>query len=154
MRRVRETIITVGKQQPLLILSVCLQPLKKGLKVAQWDFFSTAAEGWLYSYPKMSSFIHLQRRHAPYRRERHLLAKEGTITKEFNQQIRNLRKHQVLLHAAKLGHGTDSFTSPPKEGMLRIYSETRKIQRLRPGSNPEPEASMLTTRPLKPLYGW
>jgi hypothetical protein len=26
---------------------------------------------------------------------------------------------KVLLHAAKLGHGTDSFTSPPKEGMLR-----------------------------------
>jgi hypothetical protein len=27
-----------------------------------------------------------------------------------------------LLHAAKLGHGTDSFTSPPKEGMLRIFN--------------------------------
>jgi hypothetical protein len=24
-----------------------------------------------------------------------------------------------LLHAAKLRHGTDSFTSPPKEGMLK-----------------------------------
>ena len=38
--------------------------------------------------------------------------------------------------------------------MLRIYSGTRKIQRLRPGSNPRtlvPEASMLTTRPPKPL---
>jgi hypothetical protein len=33
-----------------------------------------------------------------------------------------------------LGHGTDYFTSPPKEGMLR-----------------ESEASMLTTRPPKPL---
>ena len=32
---------------------------------------------------QMSSFVHLQRRHAPYRRERPLLAKEGTITKEF-----------------------------------------------------------------------
>jgi hypothetical protein len=28
----------------------------------------------------------------------------------------------VLLHAAKLGHGADSFTSPPKEGMLRIFN--------------------------------
>jgi hypothetical protein len=27
-----------------------------------------------------------------------------------------------LLHAAKLRHGTDGFTSPPKEGMLRIFS--------------------------------
>jgi len=27
-----------------------------------------------------------------------------------------------LLHAANLRHGTDSFTSPPKEGVLRIFS--------------------------------
>ena len=62
-----------------------------------------------------------------------------------------LRK-DVLLHAAKLGHGTDSFTSPPKEGMLRIFTLV-KIQRLRLGLNPQtwvPEASMLTTRPPNP----
>jgi hypothetical protein len=28
----------------------------------------------------------------------------------------------VLLHAANLRHGTGSFTSPPKEGMLWIFS--------------------------------
>jgi hypothetical protein len=33
---------------------------------------------------------------------------------------------QVLLHAAKLGHGTDSFTFPPKEGMLRIFHTREK----------------------------
>jgi hypothetical protein len=27
-----------------------------------------------------------------------------------------------LLHAVKLRHGTDGFTSPPKEGILRIFS--------------------------------
>jgi len=27
-----------------------------------------------------------------------------------------------LLHAIKLWHGTDGFTSPPKEGVLRIFS--------------------------------
>jgi hypothetical protein len=27
-----------------------------------------------------------------------------------------------LLHAAKLQHRTDGFTSSPKEGMLRIFS--------------------------------
>ena len=51
-----------------------------------------------------------------------------------------------------LGHGTDSFTSPPEEGMLRIFTPV-KFQRLRPGLNPRswvPEASMLTTRPPKP----
>ena len=37
-----------------------------------------------------------------------------------------------LLHAANLRHGTDGFTSPPKEGVLRIFSSL-KIRRLRPG---------------------
>jgi hypothetical protein len=27
-----------------------------------------------------------------------------------------------LLHAAYMRHGTDGFTSPPKEGVLRIFS--------------------------------
>jgi hypothetical protein len=57
-----------------------------------------------------------------------------------------------LLHAAKLRHGTDGFTSPPKEGMLRSFV-ARKIRRLLSSLNPRtwvPEASMLTTRPLKP----
>ena len=31
-------------------------------------------------------------------------------------------KFRDLLHAANLGHGTDGFTSPPKEGVLRIFS--------------------------------
>jgi hypothetical protein len=59
---------------------------------------------------------------------------------------------RVLLHAANLRHGTDSFTSPPKEGMLRIFSP-RKLRRLRLGLSPRtwvPEASMLATRPPKP----
>jgi hypothetical protein len=58
-----------------------------------------------------------------------------------------------LLHAANLRHGTDGFTSPPKEGMLTIFV-ARKIRLLQPGLNTRtwvPEASMLTTRPLKPL---
>ena len=97
--------------------------------------------------PLMSSFVHLQRRQAPYGRERPLLAKERTITKEFSQQIWNLRKYYVLLHAAKLGHGTDSFTSPPKEGMLMIIRTPEKSN----GFGRVPEASMITTRPPKPL---
>ena len=40
-----------------------------------------------------------------------------------------------LLHAANLRHGTDGFTSPPKEGVLRIFSPL-KIRRLRPDLNP------------------
>jgi hypothetical protein len=30
-------------------------------------------------------------------------------------------KRTDLLHAANLRHGTGGFTSPPKEGMLRIF---------------------------------
>jgi hypothetical protein len=30
--------------------------------------------------------------------------------------------HRVLLHTENLRHGTDGFTSPPKEGMLWIFS--------------------------------
>jgi hypothetical protein len=58
-----------------------------------------------------------------------------------------------VLHAENLRHGTDGFTFPPKEGMLRIFF-ARKIRWLQPRLNPRtwvPEASMLTTRPLKPL---
>ena len=29
---------------------------------------------------------------------------------------------RILLHAVNLRHGTDGFTSPPKEGVLRIFS--------------------------------
>jgi len=28
----------------------------------------------------------------------------------------------VLLHAVNLRHGTDGFTAPPKEGVLRIFT--------------------------------
>ena len=31
-------------------------------------------------------------------------------------------KFRDLLHATNLPHGTDGFTSPPKEGVLRIFS--------------------------------
>jgi hypothetical protein len=56
-----------------------------------------------------------------------------------------------LLHAAKLRHGTDGFTSPPKEGVLWIFMSAEKIRRLQSSLNPRtrvPEASMITTRPL------
>jgi len=46
-----------------------------------------------------------------------------------------------LLHAVKLRHGTDGFTSPPKEGVL-------KIRRLRPGANPRTWVPKASTLPL------
>jgi hypothetical protein len=54
--------------------------------------------------------------------------------------------HRVLLHAKNLRHGTDGFTYPPKEGMLWNFSHEKSN-----GFGRVPEASMLTTRPRKPL---
>jgi hypothetical protein len=41
----------------------------------------------------------------------------------FEYSLRNIFIHarKVLLHAVNLRHGTDGFTSPPKEVMLRIF---------------------------------
>jgi hypothetical protein len=58
-----------------------------------------------------------------------------------------------LLHAANLRHGTHSFTSLRKEGVMRIFPPLQ-TRRLRLGLNPRtwvPEASTLTPRPPKPL---
>ena len=52
-----------------------------------------------------------------------------------------------LSHAANLRHGTDGFTSPPKEGVLRIFSPL-KIRRLRPGLNPRTWVLKASTLPL------
>jgi hypothetical protein len=67
-------------------------------------------------------------------------AARTTSASEGRNYIRNLSNNLifhlsrfVLLHAAKLGLGTDAFTSPPKEGMLRVFTLV-KIQRLRPDS--------------------
>ena len=42
--------------------------------------------------------------------------------REFCRKWRLTRHFCVLLHAVNLRHGTDGFTSPPKEGALRIFS--------------------------------
>ena len=52
-----------------------------------------------------------------------------------------------LLHAVKLRHETDGFTSPPKEGVLRIFF-TLKIRRLPPGVIPRTWVPKASTLPL------
>jgi hypothetical protein len=88
--------------------------------------------------------IHVQRR------ERPLAAEGGTLRgrekfQQISSRIRLPPNSRDLLHAANLRHGTDSFTSPPKKGVLRIFSPL-KIRRLRPGMNARtwvPKASSL-----------
>jgi len=58
-------------------------------------------------------------------------------------------KFRALLHAVNLRHGT-GFTSPPKEGVLRIFFAL-KIRRLRPGLNLGTKGQHATSRPPKPL---
>jgi len=41
--------------------------------------------------------------------------------RQISSRIRLPRNSRDLLHAANLRHGTDGFTSPPKEGVLRIF---------------------------------
>ena len=57
------------------------------------------------------------------------------------------RKFRDLLHAANLRHETDGFTSPPKEGVLRIFFAL-KIRRLRPGLNPRTWVLKASTLPI------
>ena len=52
-----------------------------------------------------------------------------------------------LLHAVNLRHGTNGFTSLPKEGLLRIFSPW-KIRRVRPGLNPRTWVPKASTLPL------
>jgi len=75
------------------------------------------------------------------RRERPPVAEGGTlrgreIFRQISPRIQLPPNSRDLLHAANLRHGTDGFTSPPKEGVLRIFSPL-KIRRLRPGMNPQ-----------------
>ena len=84
--------------------------------------------------------LHVQQRKRP------LIAEGGTLRgRQILTRIRLPRNSRDLLH------GTDGFTSPPKEVVLRIFLPL-KIRRLRPGLNPRtwvPKASTLTPRPPK-----
>jgi hypothetical protein len=90
------------------------------------------------------------------RRERPLAAEGGTLCgREMFRQISSrirLPPHNSrdFLHTANLRRGTDGFTSPPKEGVLRIFSPL-KIRRLGPGLNPRTKGQHATSRPPKPL---
>jgi len=86
------------------------------------------------------------------RRERHLTVEGGTLRgremfQQVSSRIRFPPNSRDLLHAANLRHGTDGFTSPPKEDVLRIFSPL-KIRRLWPGLNPRTWVPKASTLPL------
>jgi len=86
------------------------------------------------------------------RRERLLTVEGGTprgreMFRQISSRIRPPHNSRDLLHAANLRHVTDGFTSPPKEGVLRIFSPL-KTRRLRPGLNPRTWVPKDSTLPL------
>jgi len=81
-----------------------------------------------------SRCLHVQRRERPPAAEGGIL-RGREIFRQISPRMRFPRNSRDLLHAANLRHGTDGFTSPPKEGVLRIFSPL-KIRRLRPVLNP------------------
>jgi hypothetical protein len=57
-----------------------------------------------------------------------------------------------LLHAVRLRHGTDGFTSPPKEGVLRIFRPKNPTVSVgREPANLGAKGQHATSRPPKPL---
>jgi hypothetical protein len=96
--------------------------------------------GLLYTLFSRSSQCRRQMSPHPTRRERskqrevelqwaRKSSREFCLNADFHVTFRN------LLHAVNLRRGTAGFTSPPREGVLGIFSPW-KIRRLRPGLNP------------------
>ena len=93
------------------------------------------------------------------RHERPPAAEGGTLRgremfRQISSRILLPRNSRDLLHAANLRHGTDGFTSSPKEGVLRIFSPL-KIRR--PCLNPlswVPKASRLPLYHRSRLYDY
>ena len=83
--------------------------------------FNTAAVRPIVFLPQTSSRIHLQRRHASHRCARPLPAKAGTITINFASKsvIHERTNFFYMPQSWDMGHIL--FTSPPKEGILRIF---------------------------------
>jgi hypothetical protein len=97
------------------------------LLTALSGLFDTDAYGHIVSLP-LTEFISSSPEALHTKQTWALSASEGA-----NYILRNLASKSVifgrtrfLLHASKLGDGTDYFTSPPKEGMLWIFPTGKK----------------------------
>jgi hypothetical protein len=129
-------IFTHAKCDWLFIFNYALQPFKAYCAI------------WV----RRSNFCHqASQRVSPH---------ESTQRRKLELWTRNVREfwlnadfHVILrdlLHAVKLRHGTDGFTFPPKEGVLRIFFAL-KIRRLRPGANLGTNGQHATSWLQKPL---
>jgi hypothetical protein len=81
---------------------------------------------------KAYSAIWIRRSNFRHQASPRVSSRESTQRRKLELWARNVREFCLnydfhvtfrdLLHAVKLRHGTDGFTSPPKEGVLRIFS--------------------------------
>ena len=102
------------------------------------------------SLPLLSPTFHHQVPPRPLRRERSQRQKWGLWARMLSGNFAEMATSMPfrdLLHSANLRHGTDGFTSPLKEGVLRTFSPL-KIRRLRPGLNPQTWVLKASTLPL------
>jgi hypothetical protein len=88
--------------------------------------------------------LHASPRESTQRRKVELWAKN---VREFCLNANIQVTFRDLLHAVKLEHGTDGFTSPPEEGVLRIFFAL-KFRLLWPGVNPRTWVTKASTLPL------
>jgi len=90
--------------------------------------------------------------------------RENTRWRKVELWARNVRKFcqnddfhvtfRDLLHAVKLRHGSDGFTSPPKEGVLRIFFRPKnpKVSAGCEPANLGTKGQHTTSKPPKPLF--
>jgi len=90
--------------------------------------------------------LHVQRRESPPAAEGGTL-RGREMFRQIPPRIWLPPNSMDLLHAANLRQETDSFTSPPKEGVLRIFLPL-KIRRLRPSLNSRTWVPKASTIPL------
>jgi hypothetical protein len=132
-------------------INLCFVGLnKKKVKVTSWGFSIPRPLGSIVFLPQQ---VHLQRRHTSYRCARPLPAKAGTIPPNFASRT-VIYKNPLGSFTCRKAETWDILFYVPSEGRhTEDFSDSRKIQRLRPGLNPRtrvPVSSMLTTRQPKP----
>jgi len=111
---------------------ISIQPWRPGLAGTRAQSCDRYGHGTLHpgqvlggSLPLLSPAFrrsHFSRQVPPSATTRDILAAKGGTVGEKDLWFRLPRKSRDLLHAANLRHGTDGFTSPPKEGVLRTFS--------------------------------
>jgi hypothetical protein len=114
---------------------------------------ASSKPGFIFNYAlqpfKAYCAIWVRRSNFSHQASPRVSPRESTQRRKVKLWARNVRQFYLnadfyvtfrnLLHVVKLRYETDDFTSPPKEGMLRIF---------RPGANPRTWVPKASTLPL------